>query len=74
MNASYRGATKGRQASQNKGIVNRFKESTADAGCRLPIQDDPLSISTLLNELLLNFIVAWRDRGENESENSQNTD
>jgi hypothetical protein len=74
MNVSYRGATKGMQASQNKGIVNRFKQSTADAWRGFPIQDNPLSIPTPLNELLLNFVVVGRDCGKNESENSQNTD
>jgi len=71
---SDREATKGIQASRNNGTVNRVDASTVDGRYRIPIQDNPLSIPTPLNELLLNVVVVGRDCGENESQNSQNTD
>jgi hypothetical protein len=72
-NPSYRRATKEGQASRNQ-MLDWANESAANARYRLPILDNTLSILPDLSELLLNIVVVGRECGENESQNSKNTD
>jgi hypothetical protein len=59
---------------RNKGTVDRVDEVGAGAGCGLTILDKALSCLGALNKFLLDVVVIGRDCGENESQNTQNTD
>jgi hypothetical protein len=56
----------------NKGTVDRVDEAGAGAGFGLTTLDNALSGA--LNKFLLDVVVIGGDCGENESQNTENTD